>query len=130
MKSLTEVKDRIEAHIEDKGESLMIAMCNNQHPLQVYHPDYIKEGFEPDPLTEEVIIEKMRSYMKFALGKAHNERGISAGRSVWKFVQWLWVLEDEEVLAFAEDEGNYPMYGLPILQRICDKYQFNEVEAS
>lgn len=105
----------------------MIAM-SNYHPLMVYHPDYIKEGEEPDPLTQEAIIEEMRSYMEFALGKAYNERGISASRSVWKYVQWLWVLEDEELLDYAEDDDNYPMYGLPILQKICTKYGFEESE--
>ncbi len=128
MRSLTEIKERIEAHIEDKGESLMIAMCNNQHPLQVYHPDYIKEGYEPTPLTKEEIENVMRKYMTFAFGKAHGQRGISASRSVWKYVQWLWLLEDEELLAFAEDESNFAMYGLPVLREISDKYGFKEAE--
>lgn len=127
MKSLREIKERIEGQRQDKVESMMISM-SNYHPLMVYHSDYIKEGCEPDPLTEEAVIEEMRGYMEFALGKAYNERGISASRSVWKYVQWLWVLEDKELLAFAEDDDNYPMYGMPVLQRICDKYGFKEAE--
>lgn len=125
MKSLAEIKDHIESQLKDQTQRLMISM-SNYHPLMVYHSDYIKEDCEPDPLTEETIIEEMRSYMGFALGKARNERGISASRSVWKYVQWLWVLEDEELLAFAEDDDNYPMYGMPVLQKICDKYGFKE----
>ena len=128
MKSLTEIKERIERQLKDPGEGFMIAACNHQHPLQVYHPEYIKEGYEADPLTEEAIIKEMRDYMDFALGKARNERGISANRSIWKYVQWLWALDDEELLAFAEDDDNYPMYGMPILQKICDKYGFKEAE--
>ena len=127
IKSLNEIKERIEAHIEDRRESLMIAMCNHQHPLQAYHPEYIKEGFEPNPLTEEAVIEEMRGYMNFAFGKAHGQRGISASRSVWKYVQWLWLIEDEDLLAFAENESNYAMYGLPVLRKISDKYGFEEV---
>lgn len=126
MKSLTEIKERIERQLKDPGESLMIATCNHQHPLQVFHPEYIKEGYEAEKLTEEAITKKMMDYMDFALGKARNERGISASRSIWKYVQWLWVLEDEELLVFAEDEENYPMYGMPVLQKICDKYGFKE----
>ena len=126
MKTLKEIKERIERQLKDPGERLMIATCNHQHPLQAFHPEYIKEGYEADPLTEEAIIQEMREYMDFALGKARNERGISASRSVWKYVQWLWAIEDEELLDFAEDDSNYPMYGMPILQKICDKYGFKE----
>lgn len=125
MKSLEEIRDRIKLQIADPEESMMIAMCN-YHPLMPYVSEFIKEGHEADPLTKETIIDEMREYMSFAFEKAYGCRGISASRSQWKYVQWLWVLEDEELVAFAEDEGNYAMYAIPILRKICERYGFED----
>ena len=44
-------------------------------------------------------------------------------RSIDHFRAWLWLLGDE-MLRFADDGDNYPMYGKPILRRICEKYGF------
>lgn len=80
--------------------------------------------WEADPLTERDVLEAMRLYMKFAWGKVQNHRGISANRSVLKMSAWLWLLGDEEMVAFCEAHGNYAQYGAPILKAICDKYGF------
>ncbi len=81
------------------------------------------ENDRTDPSAHEEILAAMKNYMEFAWGKAENCRGISASRSISHFKAWLWILEDDETLAFAEDEGNYASYGVPILTRICEKYQ-------
>lgn len=131
MRTLEEIKKRIEEHVADKsplGNRMMIAACGGVHPLMYFHPDYIKEGYQPDPLTEEAVIDAMRKYIDFAFEKAHNQRGLSANRSIWKFTQWLWLIEDEALLDFAENSDNYPMYGLPILRAIAEKYGFKEAE--
>lgn len=75
-------------------------------------------------LTEEGVLETMRDYMAFAWGKALNHRGISASRSVTKMASWLWLLGDDEIVAFCHDEANYENYGAPVLKAICDKYRF------
>lgn len=65
----------------------------------------------------------IRDYMPFAIEKASNHRGISAGRSIEHMRAWLWLLGDDETLAFADADQNYPNYGAPILKKICEKYQ-------
>ena len=35
---------------------------------------------------------------------------------------WLWLLEDEKLLGFAQASENYPQYGAPILRKICEEY--------
>lgn len=70
-------------------------------------------------------VEDMRKYMVFAWDKAVNHRGLSASRSIDHFCNWLYMLEDDELLEFSESGNNYAYYGVPILKKICDKYGFD-----
>lgn len=97
-------------------------------PTEAVKP-FLKEGtdlsaWQPTPLTEEAVIADMGQYMAFAWGKVSDHRGISAYRSIEKMQGWLWLLGDEETLAYAKDEEHYPQYGAPILLRICQRYGF------
>lgn len=88
-------------------------------------PEVTAETWRPEPLTEESVKEAMREYMgRVGWEKVMDHRGISAGRTVEKMGAWLWLLGDDEMVAFAEDSNNYPQYGAPILMRICEKYGF------
>jgi hypothetical protein len=80
--------------------------------------------WKQSPLTDEAITAEMEKYMGFAWTKVQAHRGISASRSVEKMQAWLWLLGDEETLAYAKDNANYPQYGAPILMKICEKYGF------
>lgn len=51
-------------------------------------------------------------YLRFALGKVIDHRGISAGRSIDHYAAWLWLLElDTDGL----EAIDYPQYGAPKL---------------
>lgn len=82
----------------------------------------IPERYEENPLTEEYIFQEMKKYMEFAWTKVQDHRGISATRSVQKMIAWLWLLGDEGLCAFAQQDDHYPMYGAPVLLEICQKY--------
>jgi hypothetical protein len=66
----------------------------------------------------------MRDYMEFAWGKADDHRGLSAMRSVEKFKAWVWLLGNDKLVEFCEDDDHYAYYGAPVLQRICQEYSF------
>lgn len=124
MKNLTEIEERVDAHLKDDFQCLMVQTCGGVHPLMLWHPKYYKKKHKAQvlPLTEKSVNKKIREYLPFAWKKANGERGISSERSIWKFKQWLWLLEDSEILAFASDNENYPFYGKPILAQIEEKY--------
>jgi len=128
VKSEKEIKEKIEK--DYKEDSLMIGMCNGIHPLIVFFKEYYEKGFENTaiPLTKENIIKEMEDYFSFAWKKATDERGLSASRSIWKYKQWLWALEDFELLSFVLEDDNYNPYGKPILQKIKAKYKFKDGE--
>jgi len=125
MRTLDEVRERIEKQSKDSGDSLMIQIAGH-HPLAIYCPEMYKEGHqhEAEELTKEAIVSEMSDYMPFAIGKAEGERGISASRSIWKYEQWLWVLEDE----LGETIGDYDDYGLGALNQIAEKYNLPKEE--
>ena len=108
---------------------------DHAEPLKLQSPMPDREQFEVQScgiggdaasyqhvLTEAQIPEQMAGYMRFAWGKVEDHRGISAGRSVQKLAALAWLLGDDDVVAFAENEGNYAQYGAPILKHICEKY--------
>lgn len=89
--------------------------------LAIYLPECMVDG-KAAPLTEETVKAEMLGYLAFAFDKAFHHRGISANRSAIKLRAWLWLLEDAETLAFAENKANYPYYGMPILKAVARKY--------
>lgn len=88
---------------------------------------YLKEGVTAEEWAEACSdtkppLEKIKSYMPFAFGKAHGERGISANRSIQHMIAWAWLSGDDELLGKIESEydHSYSAYGLPILRMICE----------
>lgn len=125
MKTLEEIKKKIEEDFSDGTEQIFIGMSHGIHPLMVFHPDFYKDEYKNDVilLTEENVIKEMQSYINFAIEKAENQRGLSANRSIWKFQKWLWVLEDKEIVDFDFDD-----YGMNLLLRIIKKYNLMGVK--
>ncbi len=105
---------------------VLVAYLDYDLAKEFLKPETTKEQWDEGfiPLSEEQVISDMKYYMEFAWGKVRNHRGISAGRSVEKMMAWLWLLDDDELISFIADENSYPMYGAPILKRICEKYNF------
>jgi len=60
-----------------------------------------------------------RAYLLFAVGKADDERGISAERSVIKLREYAWLLGRDDVIT-AMDAAPYPPYGKPTLRAFAD----------
>lgn len=101
--------------------------------LPYLSPDLVKEFLKPDAdlskwvqleLSEKAILEEMKNYMEFAWTKVINHRGISASRSVEKMSMWLFILGDDVMVEFCQDDKNYMNYGAPVLKKICEKYTF------
>lgn len=83
-------------------------------------------GFHPRSLERDDVLREMREYMNFAWEKVEDHRGLSASRSVDKFIAWVWVLGDEGVYEELVEmqERAYPQYGAPILKKVCKTYDF------
>lgn len=90
---------------------------------------FLPENAEPADwvhltLDRGTVVKEMENYMTFAWGKVHTHMGLPASRSIERMLGWLWILEDFELVAFAEDPKNFPQYGAPILRKICERYGF------
>lgn len=70
--------------------------------------------------TEEAV-QDFLDYMMFAWGKAMDERGLSAARSISKLSAWLWVLGREDLSDLLERGDLYNPYGAPALIAVCEK---------
>lgn len=69
------------------------------------------------PRDRDSILAAMLDYMPFAWEKANHGRGISAGRSMDHYSEWIWMLGDD-----LGDLRNYSFYGKDHLVRICQHY--------
>lgn len=96
-----------------------------EHAKALVKPTVTEEEWTKDtkPLTREAVIEQMRGYMEFAWGKAKDERGISASRSVEKLREWAWLLGDDDLVT-AIEEAPYGWYGVDTLRVICERLDF------
>lgn len=83
--------------------------------------EFLKEGTTKEEWEKDIdkrpIKEVMNNYMKFAKEKAESGRGISANRSIYHYVAWLWLDENEILANKILDE--YTNYGIPQLKEIC-----------
>lgn len=80
------------------------------------------EGGEPWPRIDAVdeAAQDFLDYMNFAWGKAEDQRGISASRSIQKLGAWLWLLGRNDLVATIENDDLYNPYGAPALVAVCD----------
>ena len=121
--------EEITTKIKEKREevfSFWIEVLISYLPFE-YAKEFLKDTTEKEweekyftPMDRETIIKEMYEYMEFAWGKVADHRGLSAGRSIDKMEAWIWLLEDDLVLA----EIPYPYYGAPKLAAICKEYDF------
>lgn len=81
----------------------------------------LKEDFDRSKWTDPDVESTAREYLLFAIGKAVNHRGLSAGRSIEKLGEWLWVLGDEALLERFE-LAPYAQYGAPKLALLVEEW--------
>jgi hypothetical protein len=115
IRSIEEVRTRFNDETRQRADVLGFG----SEVLGVHLQEALKEGSTADPLTEEFVKAEAIRYLEFAFGKALDHRGISAGRSVQKLREFAWLLGMDEAVAFADDENNYPNYGVPVLKHMA-----------
>lgn len=74
----------------------------------------------PIPSLEEAA-QDFLDYMNFAWGKAEDERGISATRSVQKLGAYLWLFGRDDLRRLIDDDELYNPYGAPALIAVCEE---------
>ncbi len=129
-------QDEIVARILDrKGGDFLGFECGVLYTYLTYDNvlQFLKEDHElersdwSDPLDKDTAREEMKNYMEFALEKAFNHRGISAGRSVAKMSSFLWLIGDDDLLDKFLNAG-YEQYGVPQLMVVCEAYELEVPE--
>lgn len=101
----------------------LLASLDFEHAKPFLKKGLKKEDWKPDSLTDKAVIKIMVEYMDFAIEKAINHRGLSAGRSVAHYRAWLWLIGDNRLIKFIDDDSHYRNYGAPILKKIARKYK-------
>jgi hypothetical protein len=110
-----EGKDLFGFQTDDLLESL-----DFDHAKQFLKEEATADKWQNKIPSHEEITRTIIDYLPFAFSKAIDHRGISAARSIEHMKAWLWLLGNDELLAFAENEDNYQNYGAPILMEIAD----------
>ena len=132
MKNITEIKNKIKEGFSNDFFGFGVSDLIDTLPFEDAK-EYLKEEFvakenaseewESTRLkSDEDVKEKMLDYLPFAWGKAEDERGLSADRSIQHFTAWAWLIDDE----FSNEienmyNTNYAPYGEPILGFISEK---------
>lgn len=130
MRTNVEILNRIasEAELDFFGVvTADLVACLSYKDAKPFLKKGIKKSEWKDPPLEEagcdkIVKDRLLDYLPFALNKCVDHRGLSASRSMDHIRTWLWLLKDEEALAYASDGDHYPMYGAPILKYVCERY--------
>jgi len=80
-------------------------------------PEVTETEWEVQPKDRDFILKEMFDYMPFAWEKANNCRGISAGRSMAHYMNWIWLIGDN-----LGNLSEYEFYGRDNLIKICKHY--------
>lgn len=70
-----------------------------------------KEHYKPKPVRDQMV-----EYMPFAWEKANDCRGLSAGRTLDHYSNWLWLIGEDKM---SESITNYEYYGKDNLAELC-----------
>lgn len=120
MKTIEQIRERY----NDEDRKAKAIFDFGSEVLGQYLPEYWKEEAREEmlkerPLEEEAVRAKAIDYLHFAFDKALDHRGLSASRSVLKMREYAWILDLDEAVAFADDDANYPNYGVPVLKKMA-----------
>lgn len=110
---LKEIKSRTDASIFGFDTEVLVFFLDVELAAPFFGDPLLAEDWVVQ--TEEKALADSLAYLGFAIGKAENHRGISAGRSVDKLRAWAWVLNRDDVVT-AMDEADYTNYGAPKLR--------------
>lgn len=130
MRAQEEIVARINAAKEEDifgfESSDLVDALDFEHAKPFLKEEATAEGWEKrkeeiDSTTDEGVRKQISEYLTFAFDKALGHRGISASRSVSHFRAWCWLLGDDELVSFIDDD-NYAQYGMPVLVAVAKKY--------
>lgn len=95
---------------------------------QYLNPEYVQKVESGEETWEQKTDpkEEILDYLEFAYDKAHNQRGLSAGRSMMHFRTWIWLDDDEFYNEIIDLIDNYTSYGLPALDKIAEHYNWEK----
>lgn len=91
--------------------------------------DVTEEKWGEASLAADKLIPGAQEYLKFAIGKIRNHRGISASRSVDKLSEMAWLAGRDDVVT-AMGAAEYPQYGAPKVKAFADGMGFTEIWAA
>jgi len=91
--------------------------------LKIEYAKKIEEGEEKWEKINDVFetAQDFLDYMVFGWGKALDERGLSASRTISKCGHWLWLMGRDDLRMLISDDSLYDPYGSPALIAVCEK---------
>lgn len=129
MRTDEEIIERLK-EIDEKGEDFLgtrraelVHMLSAGQARPFLKMDVDPGDWKRGERDRESILKRMLDYMPFAWNKAINCRGISAGRSMEHYLEWIWLLGDDP--GFLEE---YEFYGKDNLVKVCEKYGWDATQ--
>jgi hypothetical protein len=107
------------------GTELLIDYIDYTSAKEFLQEDFIKKVESGEEKYKKITdikeaTQDFLDYMVFAWGKAMDERGISASRSIIKLNTWMWLLGRDDIVEILNDDDLYNPYGAPALIKACE----------
>lgn len=122
MRTATDIIARMKSHGTDFFGKYISVLAEFISPEDAAASGLFKE-FKPEEWqwsepTRENVLKAARDYMPFAIGKAQDKRGLSAGRSIIAYQAYAWLLDDPAAEECIRED--YDHYGMPDLLAFCE----------
>jgi hypothetical protein len=126
-KSSKEVFDKIQKDGSFGGfwTDVLIDYIDFETAKSILSDDYLKKIESGEEKYEYITdikeaVQDFLDYMVFAWGKALDERGLSASRSIVKLSAFMWLLGRDDIVKILNDNDLYNPYGAPALIKACE----------
>lgn len=136
-KTQSEILQEIKADrggLFDFTADVLIQFLDWESGKEFYKDEFVKEVNEGtkekvNSLTLENGVKEFLDYLEFAWGKAEDQRGLSASRSIQKLSAYLWVFGKEDLKKTLNDDSLYNPYGAPALIKVSEALSINVPES-
>ncbi len=103
----------------------LIGFLDFEHAKPYLKPEATAANWTAISSDRNSVLKTMEDYMDFAWEKANDCRGISAGRSMAHYTEWVWMLGDENLFGNLE---RYEYYGKDNLVKLCQHYGWDHTK--
>lgn len=103
----------------------LVSYLSFEHAKEFLVDGATQKDWDDLAYTTDAVLEEMRDYVEFTCGKIQGDRGLSIGRAMQHYENWLFLLGNDDRVGIVQtkSEGEYASNVIDI---ICEVFEFKQ----